>query len=59
MRESEWGGAARNGQGGVGAGTASACVVGTESTTCVRVVCGGSWGRGLTGGVHGPAREGE
>jgi hypothetical protein len=38
----------------VGAGATSACVVGTESTACARTV----GGTGLTGGIHGPAREG-
>jgi hypothetical protein len=44
--------AARKGRGGAGA--ASACVVGAESTTCAQVVRVDGWGgTGLIGGAHG------
>jgi hypothetical protein len=44
---------------GVGAGAASTCIVGAEVTTYARVVHAGSLGgMGITGRIHGPAREG-
>jgi hypothetical protein len=43
---------------GVGAGAASGCVVGAESTACARVMRADGWGTGLTGRVHRASERG-